>query len=92
MPVLLIAVSELVLADCGPEVDIAMVVWLDPRRRAHDSLRQRFHRDTFLKYFTIRTIYARRSREACWVQPEEVTDIVDQPCALGSLWVDRSVS
>jgi glyoxylase-like metal-dependent hydrolase (beta-lactamase superfamily II) len=73
-----VLVSELVVG--GPKdekVDIAMVVWLI-RGGGHTILFDSgFHRDTFLKYFTMRE-YVRPNEavEIAGVQPEAVTDIV----------------
>ena len=73
-----VPVSELVVG--GPadqKVDIAMVVWLI-RGGGHTILFDSgFHRDTFLKYFTMKD-YLRPDEavKLAGVQPEEVTDIV----------------
>ncbi|MGB8524259.1 MAG: N-acyl homoserine lactonase family protein [Candidatus Acidiferrales bacterium] len=70
--------SELVVG--GPKdvkIDIAMVVWLI-RGGDHTILFDSgFHRDTFLKYFTM-TDYLRPDEavKTAGVKPEEVTDIV----------------
>ena len=73
-----VPVSELVVG--GPKdqkVDIAMVVWL-LRGGGHTILFDSgFHRDTFLKYFTMKD-YLRPDEavKLAGVQPGEVTDIV----------------
>jgi hypothetical protein len=73
-----VPVSELVVG--GPKdqkVDIAMVVWL-MRGGGHTILFDSgFHRDTFLKYFTMKD-YLRPDEavKLAGVQPAEVTDIV----------------
>jgi glyoxylase-like metal-dependent hydrolase (beta-lactamase superfamily II) len=73
-----VPVSELVVG--GPKdvkIDIAMVVWLI-RGGGHTILFDSgFHRDTFLKYFTM-TDYLRPDEavKTAGVKPEEVTDVV----------------
>jgi glyoxylase-like metal-dependent hydrolase (beta-lactamase superfamily II) len=73
-----VPVSELVVG--GPKdlkIDIAMVVWLI-RGGGHTILFDSgFHRDTFLKYFSM-TDYLRPDEavKTAGVKPEEVTDIV----------------
>jgi glyoxylase-like metal-dependent hydrolase (beta-lactamase superfamily II) len=73
-----VPVSELVVN--GPKdqkVDLAMVVWL-VRGGGHTILFDSgFHRDTFLKYFTMKD-YLRPDEavKLAGVRPEEITDIV----------------
>jgi glyoxylase-like metal-dependent hydrolase (beta-lactamase superfamily II) len=73
-----VPVSELVIGGPkGEKVDIAMVVWLI-RGGGHTILFDSgFHRDTFLKYFTMKD-YLRPDEavKLAGVQPGEVTDIV----------------
>ncbi len=73
-----VPVAELVVdGPKGVKVDIAMVIWLIRGGRHTILFDSGFHRETFLKYFTMKD-YLRPDEavKLAGVQPEAVTDIV----------------
>ena len=75
------------------KTDIAMVVWLIRGGGRNILFDSGFHREAWLKQFpTADYLRPDEAVKLAGVKPEDVTDIVDQPCPLGSHGRHRPLS